>query len=497
MNTALRLTAPVQPFSLVLDPAVQAGKLRPYVKEDSPDAALLRGMLAGAGISTEGRPLSSAVTEFQTKFNAGAASPIGVDGKAGSETLGALSAHLEKLGRTDLAVGRDGNERFAAFQGRGVDYSAAQARQLRPDALSGADLGTLLQASRNNPAAVRQMLDAKLRDNGSDEGGGGGVLAMAAKRGVAATGDAPVKLAVTPKTNMFELAVNEANRTGRAQTWNHNGADVTVRPGETMEGAFQKHVDTQNKARAAQGLAPKGVADAFEARPGTDAFEDAAAEAKRTGRGQTWKHNGVDVTVRPGETGEAAFQKYCDGLDKVRAEQGLPPKQRATAFQPQVGTDAFEGAAREAKLTGHAQTWKHNGVTATVRPSETGASAFARFKAEAGGGVAKTAAEAAPALGNGASAAARVLGKVAVPVGLALDAFDIGSAVKRDADRADGANTEATRAVGRAAGGWGGAAAGAAAGTFLIPIPVVGTVIGALIGGLGGSALGESIAESL
>lgn len=86
------------------------------------------------------------------------------------------------------------------------------------------------------------------------------------------------------------------------------------------------------------------------------------------------------------------------------------------------------------------------------------------------------------------------VGRVARPVGLVLDAVEVGSAFKADDNRI-GENTG--RAVsglaGGAAGGWGGAMAGAAIGTAILP--GVGTVVGGLIGGIGGALLGDGAAR--
>lgn len=84
------------------------------------------------------------------------------------------------------------------------------------------------------------------------------------------------------------------------------------------------------------------------------------------------------------------------------------------------------------------------------------------------------------------------LSKALVVVALAVDIFDIGSAIRADAEAGRGWWGPETRAaVGRVAGGWGGAAAGAAAGTLLFP--GIGTVLGAIVGGIGGSFLLEHV----
>jgi len=86
------------------------------------------------------------------------------------------------------------------------------------------------------------------------------------------------------------------------------------------------------------------------------------------------------------------------------------------------------------------------------------------------------------------------VGKVARPVGIAMDAVQIGSAFRADGNRV-GENTAraATNLAGGAAGGWGGAAAGAAIGTAIFP--GVGTVVGGVIGGIGGALAGEAVAD--
>jgi hypothetical protein len=86
------------------------------------------------------------------------------------------------------------------------------------------------------------------------------------------------------------------------------------------------------------------------------------------------------------------------------------------------------------------------------------------------------------------------VGKVARPVGLVLDAVEVGSAFHADGNQI-GENTgrAVSRLAGGAAGGWGGAAAGAAIGTAILP--GVGTVIGGVIGGIGGAFAGDAIAD--
>lgn len=81
-----------------------------------------------------------------------------------------------------------------------------------------------------------------------------------------------------------------------------------------------------------------------------------------------------------------------------------------------------------------------------------------------------------------ASVGGKVLNKVALPVTLAVEGYNI---VKSD----DKVKTT-TEAAGGLAGGWGGATAGATIGTAIFP--GVGTAIGAVLGGIGGSIAGHA-----
>lgn len=154
--TTVRAAAP---FTPVLDAGTTtAGQPRPYVKEDSADAKLLRGMLQSAGVRTEGRSLADAVREFQTKHNEGNGPKIGVDGKAGAETLGALKGHLAAKADTDLKLDDKERERFRAFMGtRGPEASAS--REVPRDAVSGAQVGSALRAGE---ASARHVLECKI-----------------------------------------------------------------------------------------------------------------------------------------------------------------------------------------------------------------------------------------------------------------------------------------------------------------------------------------------
>lgn len=150
-------------FGAVLDYQPKSPtQLRPYIKEDSPDAGTLRNLLNSAGVKTDGRSLADAVTEFQTSYNKGNASPIGVDGKAGSETLAALQKQVRGIDQSDRmfsggAVTRDPAQK--AFLDRPIDYSAMN-KPANEASVSGATLGSA--SAGGGDAAVRAALDKKL-----------------------------------------------------------------------------------------------------------------------------------------------------------------------------------------------------------------------------------------------------------------------------------------------------------------------------------------------
>lgn len=85
------------------------------------------------------------------------------------------------------------------------------------------------------------------------------------------------------------------------------------------------------------------------------------------------------------------------------------------------------------------------------------------------------------------------VGRVARPIGMAVDAVQLGQAFRADGNRiGDRTQRAAGSLVGGAAGAWGGAQAGAAIGSLGGPVgTVVGGVVGGVIGGVVGSGVGE------
>jgi hypothetical protein len=91
-------------------------------------------------------------------------------------------------------------------------------------------------------------------------------------------------------------------------------------------------------------------------------------------------------------------------------------------------------------------------------------------------------------------------GKIAKPVGIVLDAIQIGSAYQADGGKI-GVNTgrAVSGVAASAAGAWGGASAGAAIGTMIFPGvgTVIGGVVGGVLGGIGGDAAGKGLFDTV
>ena len=172
----------------------------------------------------------------------------------------------------------------------------------------------------------------------------------------------------------------------------------------------------------------------------------------------------------------------------------------------QLGIDiraAQNGAQIDYRFTGNPLTGNHG-------PDPAVANRLAAANAATGGNLTSGIADIAPtarqvqAVETAArvSQAARGFGRVAAPVGLAADAYAIGSGIQADGGRF---GRNAAVATAGAAGGWGGAAAGAAGGVkfgtlagTMLGGPVgaaVGAVAGGLIGAVGGGFLGGWGAE--
>ncbi|MFO0725681.1 MAG: hypothetical protein U1E65_17990 [Myxococcota bacterium] len=149
----------------MLDYAAKPGALRPYIKPDSADAPMLKDLLGSVGIETNGRPLSEAVTEFQTRYNQSASKPIGVDGKAGSETLAALQKQVRNIDQADMGGALTTQPRTRAFLDTKIDNSGLNA----PAPQGSVSGSSVASASRGSgPGAARAMLERQLDAKGQN-----------------------------------------------------------------------------------------------------------------------------------------------------------------------------------------------------------------------------------------------------------------------------------------------------------------------------------------
>ena len=83
----------------------------------------------------------------------------------------------------------------------------------------------------------------------------------------------------------------------------------------------------------------------------------------------------------------------------------------------------------------------------------------------------------------------KVVGRGAIVVGIAMDAYSIGSAYAEEGEFGDKTQQATGSAIGGAAGAWAGAEIGALIGTAICP--GVGTVSGGVIGGIAGGIIGS------
>lgn len=98
---------------------------------------------------------------------------------------------------------------------------------------------------------------------------------------------------------------------------------------------------------------------------------------------------------------------------------------------------------------------------------------------------------------RGIGSALEGVGRVARPVGMVVDAVQVGSAFRADGNRIGDRTQRAVGSLaGGAAGAWGGAQVGAAIGSAGGPVgTVVGGVVGAAVGGIVGSGVGEKAVD--
>lgn len=388
------------------------------------------------------------------------------------------------------------------------------------------------------PPALPNALDETAIDEaaGAPLGVGATGLAFAAKRALTASAD-PVRLTELPAKTIgrdvhqsAEELLKKANGEGRPFAYRFNDADLVARPGDKVDDVVKSWEASTKATRAAKETAVRAN------RVMDDTWRKAVNDSLRK--------DGIPTRPRPGETIEefkgrvdakvadrAAIHRAQAAGDQAVERLATDPKAaQAAANRANGGTKSMVDLETKAWRDAINETLAKDGVAENLRlkPGET----IKDFKARVDGKVhtdtinrAATAGEEAveklgaaarntvkttDALVDGAkirraamgsaddaakaasfgSRALKGAGKIAVPVGLALDTYDVVTSAKADEARGDGKHTERNKAFGRAGGGWlGGMAAGAALGT--LGMPVVGTVVGAIGGAIVGSIGGE------
>ena len=184
------------------------------------------------------------------------------------------------------------------------------------------------------------------------------------------------------------------------------------------------------------------------------------------------KRLGVELGAKPATYEEAVNFRAAKQTPKIPLEGSkTPPKYKPTPLKPPSKANKLIG-----KVT---QSISDTKFSQSIRNSSQAMKANA-FLAQNADQIAKV---------------GKVVGKGAVVVGIAIDAFMIGSAYNEEGKFGDKTQQATGSAVGGAAGAWAGAELGAIIGTAICP--GIGTVIGGVIGAIGGGLIGSGAGSAL
>ena len=189
---------------------------------------------------------------------------------------------------------------------------------------------------------------------------------------------------------------------------------------------------------------------------------------------------------------EGSYPKTYEDAAKVRAANQSPkipiegsteqPKIRTTEGDKVPATKGLKPPSKANKLIGKVtQSISDTKFSQGIRNSSQAMKANA-FLAQNADQIAKV---------------GKVVGKGAVVVGIAIDAFMIGSAYNEEGKFGDKTQQATGSAAGGAAGAWAGAELGAIIGTAICPGigTVIGGVVGGIIGGIAGSGAGSALVD--
>ena len=399
-------------------------------------------------------------TSFSSKFptSSNPASDLvaqATDPRTGAVDTGRLAELVADAARTDPARAEAA---YAAIEQELATSSAGDAGRFAAD--------------------TRSAIHAGAAANGNDQSNvvpgpsitGAGQGAIQAGRNVAARGDL---LTAAGTQRLVDNPILSIQWENTVSAWNNRSGFS-----QPLRDALQEAGITINPANLTPPAGSVGPTSGVSAGRANN-INGAAAEQAIAARMQA---NGYQVTTAPG-----VANRVQDGtrvIDVVATRANADPRMsERVEIESKVGRTNFDGDAQRPGTPQYEVAKDAERLAANRAARVDGARMEIDGQTLSRGGRALDA-----------------VGKVARPVGLVMDAVEVGSAFRADGNQV-GENTG--RAVsglaGAAAGGWGGAAAGAAIGTAIFPGvgTVVGGVVGGIAGALGGDAAGRGVFDTV
>ena len=218
------------------------------------------------------------------------------------------------------------------------------------------------------------------------------------------------------------------------------------------------------------------------------------------------RNSGIEVPgaanpIPPGSTRPTGTitRGQANNINGAAAETAIRDRFRAQGYQVDPNPTSVQGGRRIVDVTVHAPNGDPRLSERLEVESKVGRTSVGtpRVRQEVAMDAARLAEnQAIRRTGTALETAGTVLrttGKILRPIGIAMDAYAIGSAFHEDGNRI-GVNTG--RAISTTAGGIAGAAGGAAVGAAIgSVVPVVGTAVGAVVGGIVGGLGGGELAS--
>ncbi|OUL24218.1 hypothetical protein BV372_29015 [Nostoc sp. T09] len=198
-----------------------------------------------------------------------------------------------------------------------------------------------------------------------------------------------------------------------------------------------------------------------------------------------------DVPSKPGSAGKDVASRFK--LKKTTFSEPKTAKTHKPGNKPNNWGEAAKFRAADQRARGYQDfPLKGRKSLPVFKPelpeTRTQTSRLPRFKGNSRLTSSAVGATKSVAKSGATSAALRGASRIAAPVAVGLDVWQLKNAYQKD-----GFGKEFRKTAGSVAGGWGGAAAGAAIGSAIFP--GVGTVVGGVVGGIAGSAWGDDIEQ--